>query len=99
MKQKIVIEERPRGPSIITEIMDSENLSVGVLISRDQIGRLLRGGWSVKRKEPCEASSRKRARSVCFIRRLTDAEIADAILESDESCSKTQRRGGGDVEE
>lgn len=100
-KPRIIIEENPRGLSIISEIADSECLHIGVLITRDQIGRLIRGGWSVKRRGPTEASSRKRARSGCFLRLLSSAEITAAIKhpESDESDAKAQRRGAGDEEE
>lgn len=79
-KPRVVIEERHGGSPIITEIINSEYLRVDCLISKVQIGLLIRSGWSVKRKVSTASASRRRARSGRRIRPLTDTELAEGIM-------------------
>lgn len=85
LRPRVVIEERPGVCPIITEIINSKNLRVDSLISKYQIGMLIRGGWCVRRKVSSDSASRRRARSGRRIRPLSDAEITAAISEHSES--------------
>ena len=102
LKPKIIIEEFSDGAMLIKEIHGSEKLRIG-WITREQVSRLLMSGlWNVNRKAVSETTRKNRARGMSFAHRLSNIEIAAAVYkhsESDESSSKTQRQGGGDVEE